>query len=174
MAKNHSLGVKSVKIAWSKNWARTKTRLFLRCTGQNLFRTVEKSWKKSSHLVTAELQKKMPHFDHFPRPGESDPYENIVATKLVLRGGDFCDRPLEAEGAEAPRSHARFRLFFSLPQKLYIRIFFLNCACSGVSFVSFFWPVDYMRKLSWGRRGSAGWQLECWSSKAFEQGGESF
>ena len=45
MAKNHSLGVKSVKIAWSKNWARTKTRLFLRSTGQNLFRTVEKNWK---------------------------------------------------------------------------------------------------------------------------------
>ena len=83
-------------------------------------RKVEKNqtiWSQQSS------KKKMPHFDHFPRPGESDPYENIVATKLVLRGGDFCDRPLEAEGAEAPRSHARFRLFFSLPQKLYIRIF---------------------------------------------------
>ena len=31
--------------------------------------------KKSNRLVTAELQnKKMPHFDHFPRPGEIDPY----------------------------------------------------------------------------------------------------
>ena len=50
MAKNHSLGVKSVKIAWSKNWARTKTRLFLRCNGQNLFRTVEKSWKISENV----------------------------------------------------------------------------------------------------------------------------
>ena len=45
--------------------------------------------------------------------------------------GDFCDRPLEAEGAEAPRSHARFRLFFSLPQKLYIRMFFLNVPVVG-------------------------------------------
>ena len=47
---------------------------FLECNGQNPFRTVEKCKKKSNSLVTVELQKKMPHFDHFPRPGESDPY----------------------------------------------------------------------------------------------------
>ena len=33
-----------------------------------------------NRLVTAELQKmkKMPIFDHFPRPGEIDPYGNQV------------------------------------------------------------------------------------------------
>ena len=32
---------------------------------------------KNNRLVTAKLQKKMkkrPHFDYFPRPGETDPY----------------------------------------------------------------------------------------------------
>ena len=36
--------------------ARTKTETFLESNGQNLFRSVEKSWKKNC-LVTAELQK---------------------------------------------------------------------------------------------------------------------
>ena len=38
-------------------WARTKTKTFLEFNGENLFRTVEKSWKKSNRLVTVELQK---------------------------------------------------------------------------------------------------------------------
>ena len=40
---------------------------------------LQNSWeklKRSNRFVTAELQRKlkMPHFDHFPRPGEIDPY----------------------------------------------------------------------------------------------------
>ena len=36
--------------------------------------------KLSNRLVTAELQKslKMPYFDHFPRPGKSDPYADEI------------------------------------------------------------------------------------------------
>ena len=118
----------------------------------------------------------MQHFDHFPRPGESDPYENIVATKLVLRGGDFCDRPLEAEGAEAPRSHARFRLFFSLPQKLYIRMFFLNVPVVGFRLFHF---SDQLILCGNSVGGGGGVLDDSWSvgrAEAFEQqqGGESF
>ena len=36
--------------------------------------------KKSNRLVKVELQKKkMPHFAHFPRPGESDPLYGVTS-----------------------------------------------------------------------------------------------
>ena len=119
----------------------------------------------------------MPHFDHFPRPGESDPYENIVATKLVLRGGDFCDRPLEAEGAEAPRSHARFRLFFGLPQKLLHHIISQkNVPVAGFRLFHF---SDQLILCGNSVGGGGGVLDDSWSvgrAEAFEQqqGGESF
>ena len=68
-----------MKIAKSKKIARTKTETFLASNGQNLFRTVDKSWKKINvwSQQSFKKNKKMPHFDHFPRPGESDPYDSI-------------------------------------------------------------------------------------------------
>ena len=59
-----------------KKWARTKTRLFLDSTGQNLFRTVEESWK--SRTVWSQWSAKKyffkTKFAHFSRPAETDPY----------------------------------------------------------------------------------------------------
>ena len=51
--------------------ATTKTETFLESPGQNLYRTVEKG-RKSQTVWSQQMQssKKMPHFDHFPRPGE--------------------------------------------------------------------------------------------------------
>ena len=60
-------------------WARTKTKTFLECHRQNLFRTVEKSqtvWSQQSS------KKKKPHFDHFPRPGEIDPCEYVNCFRI--------------------------------------------------------------------------------------------
>ena len=45
----------------NKKIARTKTKVFLDCNGHNLFRTVEKTLKKSNRLVTVKLQKKRGH-----------------------------------------------------------------------------------------------------------------
>ena len=50
--------------------------IFFKSNGQNLFRTVEKSlisptvWSQRS----SKSYEKMPHFDHFSRPWEIDPY----------------------------------------------------------------------------------------------------
>ena len=65
-------------------WVRTKTNTFLDCNGQNLFRTVEKSWKNQTvwSQQSSKNIKKMPHFDHFFRPGEIDPY--VILEELVL------------------------------------------------------------------------------------------
>ena len=62
-----------------KKIARTKMETFLGCTRQNLFRTVDKSWKNRTVWSQQSFKKneKMPHFDHFPRPGEIDPYVTI-------------------------------------------------------------------------------------------------
>ena len=59
-----------------KKNGRTKTKVFLDCNGHKLFRTVEKTLKKSNRLVTVKLQNKkiQTDFAYFPRPGENDPY----------------------------------------------------------------------------------------------------
>jgi len=65
-----------VKIAKSKYMLGPKQQYFLNATNKissEQFRKVE----KSKRLVTVELQKKMPHFDHFA--GESDPYRPFIA-----------------------------------------------------------------------------------------------
>ena len=65
-------------------WARTKTKTFLESNRQNLFRTIEKS---SNRLVTVKFKKKElknTHFHHFPRPGESYPYMNILKVEMFL------------------------------------------------------------------------------------------
>ena len=43
--------------------------------------------KKLNRLVTAELQKneEIPHFDHFPRPGESDPFVVVPNISAVTK-----------------------------------------------------------------------------------------
>ena len=61
-------------------WAKTKTKTFLEWPGWNLFRTVEKSWKIKPFRHSRA--KKKPHFDHFPRPGEIDPYIAIWLKRL--------------------------------------------------------------------------------------------
>ena len=43
IAKNRRFGVKTVKIAQSKQFASANTKVFLDSTGQKLFRTVDKS-----------------------------------------------------------------------------------------------------------------------------------
>ena len=53
--------------------------MFLGCKGHTSAETIEKSNKNYqvwSHKGSTFF-KKMPHFDHFPRPGESDPYVRL-------------------------------------------------------------------------------------------------
>ena len=52
-------------------------KVFLGCKGQNLFRTVEKTWKKIKpfgHTKALLFFKKGPHLGQNSRPGENDPY----------------------------------------------------------------------------------------------------
>ena len=100
MAKNHSLGVKSVKIAWSKNWARTKTRLFLRCTGQNLFRTVEKSWK--SRTVWSQWSGKKYFF-----------LDKVWSFSPSCRNWPICAYIHICSAYYAPQMHFRIRMHIS-------------------------------------------------------------
>ena len=57
--------------------------------GQNFFRTVEKRGKLKpfGHSRASKKNKKIPHFDHFPRPGESDPFVVVPNISAVTK---FC------------------------------------------------------------------------------------
>ena len=68
-------------------WARTKTKTILECNGQNLVRSVEKSWKNRTiwSQQSSPKNKRMPHFDHFPRPGEIGPYVHMCIAILYCQ-----------------------------------------------------------------------------------------
>ena len=56
-------------------WGKTKTRTFLKSNVQNLFRTVEKSWKSQSVWSQWSFKQiRNATFSPFHRTGESDPY----------------------------------------------------------------------------------------------------
>ena len=80
-------------------WAKTKTKTFLECPGQNLFRTVEKSGKNQTVWSQQSSKKKlkMPHFNHLPRPGEINPY--IPTSKGVSWGNGHVNPLLFLEQA---------------------------------------------------------------------------
>ena len=61
-----------------KKVANTKTKAFLNSNTQNFSEQMRKVEKiKTFGHSRASKNKKMPQFAHFPRPGESDPYDGI-------------------------------------------------------------------------------------------------
>ena len=65
-------------------------KVFLESNRQNLFRIVEKSWKNQTFWSqqSSNFFLKLSHFDHFPRPGEIDPYavmQSIYWSKYTMR-----------------------------------------------------------------------------------------
>ena len=55
---------------------------------KNLFRTVEKSWISRTvwSQRSSKNYEKMPHFDHFPRPWEIDPYVKLLNENIYDLG----------------------------------------------------------------------------------------
>ena len=140
----------------------------LECTGQNLFRTVEKSWKKIKPFGHSRAPKKDATFWPFSPSWWIWPIWKHCCYQISFEGRRLLWPASRSRGGGSTKVPRALPPLFQPPTKTLHQNISLNCACSGVSFVSFFWLVDFMRKLSWGRRGSAGWQLECWSSRSFQ------
>ena len=63
---------------------------FSECNEQNPLRAVEKSWKNQTVWSQKSFKKKRHILTIFPRPGESDPYENNKFQKGTSLIRPFC------------------------------------------------------------------------------------